>query len=122
MGSRTHQPALDAGLTSAYPHLAQHVVTHRELPADPTVSVTDDPVALVQRLRDEEGRDLWLCGGGDLAAQLVDEIDELHLKVNPVVLGDGVPLVGRGTSLPPVELVDSAALPGGVLLNRYVRA
>ena len=122
MGARTHQPALDAGLTSAYPHLAQKVVTHRELPEDPTVTAVDDPVALVRRLREEEGRDLWLCGGGDLAAQLVDEIDELHLKVSPVVLGAGVPLVGRGASLPPVELAESRQLPGGVLLNRYVRA
>ena len=29
MGANTHQPALDAGLTSAYPHLRQYVVTHR---------------------------------------------------------------------------------------------
>lgn len=122
MGARTHQPALDAGLTSAYPHLDQYVVTHRSLPEDPTVTAVGDPVALVRRLRAEEGRDLWLCGGGDLAAQLVDEIDELHLKVSPVVLGAGVPLVGRGASLPPVELAESRPLPGGVLLNRYVRA
>src|SRR5690606_25751699 len=37
LGARTHQPALDAGLTSAYPHLRQFVVTNRDLPHDPTV-------------------------------------------------------------------------------------
>ncbi len=122
MGARTHQPALDAGLTSAYPHLAQYVVTHRELPVDPTVTTVDDPVALVRGLKQQEGLDLWLCGGGDLAGQLADEIDELHLKVSPVVLGDGVPLVGRARSLASMELAESRPLPGGVLLNRYRRA
>ena len=122
MGANTHQPALDAGLTSAYPHLAQYVVTRRDLPEDPTVTAVGDPVATVRELKQQDGLDVWLCGGGDLAAQLADEIDELHLKVSPVVLGAGVPLVGRGASLPPMELAGSHQLPGGVLLNRYVRA
>ena len=123
LGARTHQPALDAGLTSGYPHLDQYVVTHRALPEDPTVTVErDDPVGLVRRLKQRPGKDLWLCGGGDLAGQLAEEIDELHLKVSPVVLGAGVPLVGRGASLPAMALVDSRPLPDGVLLNRYARA
>nr|WP_255675336.1 hypothetical protein [Deinococcus sp. 12RED42] len=33
-----------------------------------------------------------MCGGGDLATQLIGEIDELLIKLNPVVLGQGVPL------------------------------
>ena len=122
MGANTHQPALDAGLTSAYPHLAQYVVTHRALPDDPTVTAVDDPVAVVRDLKQQDGLDVWLCGGGDLAGQLADEIDELHLKVSPVVLGGGVPLVGRGASLPAMSLRASRELPDGVLLNRYVRA
>ena len=43
-------------------------------------------------------------------------------RLRPVVLGEGVPLVGRGRSLPPLELVSTRQLPGGVLLNRYLRA
>ncbi|NNG20099.1 dihydrofolate reductase [Naumannella sp. ID2617S] len=94
MGARTHRPALDAGLTSAYPHLRQYVVTHRtDLPNDPTLRTTTDPVGLVRELKSQPGKNLWLCGGGDLAGQLVDEIDEFHLKVNPVLLGSGTPLL-----------------------------
>lgn len=119
MGARTHQPALDAGLTSAYPHLRQHVATHRDLPEDPTVTATTDPLATVRALKQEDGFDVWLCGGGHLAGQLVDEIDEVHLKVNPLLLGDGVPLVA-GASLPLV-LRGSRELPGGVVLSTYAR-
>ncbi|MBR7744437.1 dihydrofolate reductase family protein [Phycicoccus sp. BSK3Z-2] len=123
LGRRTHQPALDAGLSSGYPHLRQYVVTSRDdLPDDPTVTrVADDPVATVRALKEEDGLDVWLCGGGDLAGTLVEEIDELRLKVNPVSLGSGVPLF-RGASRPVRWTLDGAsALPGGVVLQRYLR-
>lgn len=125
MGRATHQPALDAGLTSAYPHLRQYVVTRRgDLPEDPTVTVVhDDPISLVRALKaEEDGLDVWLCGGGDLAGQLLDEVDELHLKVNPVLLGEGVPLVRGATDPAAWRLASSTPLPHGVLLTRYVRA
>lgn len=120
MGRRTHQPALDAGLTSAYPHLDQYVVTHRtDLPDDPAVTVVhENPLELVVTLKRQPGRDIWLCGGADLAGQLVDEIDQIHLKVYPILLGDGIPLM-RGGVPRGLGLVSSRELPGGVLLNIY---
>lgn len=123
MGYRTHEPALRAGLTSAYPHLRQFVVTHREdLPQDPHLSmVHDNPVVLVRDLKAEEGRDIWLCGGANLAGQLIDEIDELRLKVYPVLFGSGVPLVTGSMTLP-FLLTSSEALGSGTLLNTYRRA
>lgn len=120
MGYRTHEPALAAGLTSAYPHLRQVVVTHRSLPPDPSVEAwSGSVVEQVRALKAEAGGDIWLCGGGDLAGQLVDEIDELELKMNPVVMGGGVPLFSSG---PPRRWVANGAesLPGGVSLLRYL--
>ncbi len=123
MGYRTHEPALAAGLTSAYPHLQQFVVTHREdLPPDPHLTVVhDDPVALVRELKTREGKDIWLCGGADLAGQVIDEIDELHLKVYPVLFGSGVPLVAGSMTLR-FHLVSTEPLGSGTLLNIYSRA
>ncbi|AWH96485.1 dihydrofolate reductase family protein [Dietzia psychralcaliphila] len=97
LGRATHQIAVDEGLSSGYPHLRQYVVTHRpgDLPAEEGLSASDeDPVTMARRLKAEDSPlDIWLCGGGALAGELVDEIDEFRLKVNPVVLGDGIPLV-----------------------------
>ncbi|MFE7797194.1 dihydrofolate reductase family protein [Nocardia sp. NPDC057440] len=58
---------------------------------NPHVEIVDtDPVELVRRLKKEEGLNIWLCGGGNLAGQLIDEIDQLIIKSYPVIAGDGV--------------------------------
>ena len=43
------------------------------------------------------GGPIWLCGGGRLARTLLDAglLDELVLKRNPFLLGDGVPVLAR---------------------------
>lgn len=121
MGRRTHQPALDAGLTSAYPHLRQIVVTHRALPDSPVETVGGDVRTRIRDLMAEPGKDVWLCGGGELAGQLVDEIDELQVKVNPVVLGAGIPLFSGLDRPQPFDHADTRVLPAGVVLLTYRR-
>ncbi len=121
LGRATHQPALDAGLSSAYPHLDQYVVTHdRNLPDDDHVTVIDgDPLGFIRKLKQQPGLDIWLCGGGNLAAQLLPEIDEFHLKVNPVLIGSGIPLLASAPAPTDLTLLSTRLLPGGVQLNIY---
>ncbi|WP_282777763.1 MULTISPECIES: dihydrofolate reductase family protein [unclassified Nocardia] len=92
MGRGTYDPAYLHGITSPYAHLKQYVVsTTLGSVDDPNVTVVDgDPVALVRRLKKEEGKNIWLCGGGKLAGQLLDEIDELVIKSYPVIAGAGI--------------------------------
>ena len=52
-------------------------------PPDPAVQlVGQDVLNEVRRLKAEPGKDIWLAGGGRLAESLIDEIDELILKVS----------------------------------------
>lgn len=53
--------------------------------------------ALVQKLKAQEGRDIWICGGANVAAQLLEEdaIDRFHLTVIPVLLGKGIRLFAQ---------------------------
>gem|GEM_PF-1128101 len=123
MGRRTYQPALDMGLSDgAYPHVTQYVVSHQPLPASSSVRWVDrDPAGFIADLKRQPGKDIWLCGGGELAAQLYDAIDVIQIKINPILLGEGIPLV-RGTPAPlTFELVESEQLPGGILLTTYRR-
>ncbi len=123
LGAKTHQPALDAGLTSAYPHLRQLVVTTRDLPDDPTVErISGDVRAMVRNLKATPGKDIWLCGGGSIAAQLADEIDEIQLKINPVLIGAGTPLVAAEFDSSRWVLYDVERLPSHVVLHTYRRA
>ncbi|MFC5288375.1 dihydrofolate reductase family protein [Actinokineospora guangxiensis] len=122
-GRATYQPALDVGITSPYAHLRQ-IVASRSLGAglDPAVEVVaGDVVALVRELKAQEGRDIYLAGGGQLAGELLGEVDALVLKVYPVVAGDGVPLFRAGFSPVAFSLVDSRALPSGMVVLSYER-
>lgn len=45
----------------------------------------------------------------------------IQIKINPILLGEGIPLV-RGTPAPlTFELAESEQLPGGTLLTTYRR-
>ena len=93
-GYRTYAVGLDTGHASPYSHLEQHVVSRRlRTPPHPDIHlIADEPVTAVQRLKAREGAGIYLCGGGQLAATLVGEIDRLVLKRCPIVLGSGIPL------------------------------
>ncbi|TMR18693.1 dihydrofolate reductase [Nonomuraea turkmeniaca] len=92
MGRGSYEPGLAVGVTSPYAHLRQYVIsTTIKSVDDPAVElVHEDPLGLVRRLKQEDGLDIYLCGGGNLAAQLLPEIDEMIVKCHPVVAGAGV--------------------------------
>ena len=121
MGRTTYDIGRKVGLTSPYPHLRQIVVsTSITTPPDPAVEVLgQDAPGKVRALKAEAGKDVWLAGGGRLAASLVDEIDELILKVNPVVLGAGTPLFDGLVGPRPVTLTGHKVYPNGFALMRY---
>ena len=74
---------------------------------------------MVKQLMREVGKDIWLCGGSDLATRLFPEIDELILKVNPALIGTGIPLF-RG-AVPPttLEVGVSKSYGNGFTLTQY---
>ncbi|MCH6230037.1 dihydrofolate reductase family protein [Microbacterium sp. CFH 31415] len=106
-----------------YPHLEQIVFSRtRTAPEGSSIRVTDDdPRRVVADLRSKPGGDIWLCGGGDVAAQLRDEIDRLVIKVNPLVFGDGIPLFAGEYRPAAFELTASRAFASGVVVNEYRR-
>lgn len=123
MGLGAYRPALDEGITSPYAHLRQYVVSSTlAADIDPAVTVVaDDPVGFVRDLKRQEGRDLWLCGGGRLAGALLREIDELLVKSYPVVAGAGIP-VFEGEFDPTVfQVAERTAFTNGVTFTRFTR-
>ena len=123
MGRRTYEVGLRVNITDPYPFLKSYVFsrTMKKSPNERVEVVADNAIEMVRKLKDEEGADIYLCGGAELATELFKEglIDEVILKVNPLLLGSGIPLlhdIGRHIDL---ELVGSKVYSSGVLLLSY---
>ncbi|PSK95565.1 dihydrofolate reductase [Haloactinopolyspora alba] len=123
-GRHSYEIGLQAGITNAYPHLRHYLFsTSMAESPDPTVElVRDDAVETVRRLKREDGDGIWLCGGGRLAWSLRTEIDELIVKVNPVVTGSGVPLFAGGFDAMRFRLERSRTFDSGVVFLTYTRS
>lgn len=119
-GRATHQVGLDAGVTDAYPHLRHLVFSTTLETVDPAIElVSSDPLSRVRELKAEDGTGIWLCGGGRLATALLPAIDEFVLKVNPLLMGAGIPLLSERATVD-LELVASRPFDTGVVWNTYV--
>ncbi|GAA3842289.1 dihydrofolate reductase family protein [Saccharothrix violaceirubra] len=119
MGRATYQ--VPGGLPSPYAHLRQFVVssTLTGTPDDVEVIDTVDPV---RALKAQDGKDIWLCGGGKLASALAAEIDELRLKIHPIVLGRGIPLFDDVPGVPRFTLTSTRSFDTGVVFSTYARS
>ncbi|WP_437917365.1 dihydrofolate reductase family protein [Sorangium sp. So ce302] len=64
---------------------------------------------------------MYLCGGGAFAGFLLDNdlIDQLVLKVNPIVFGHGVRLFGGSSRKVELALLGATSYANGVSLLRY---
>jgi dihydrofolate reductase len=121
MGRNTYEVGLKMGFSNPYPQMKQYLFSHT-MTQSPDVNVelvSGDALSAVRQLKKEAGKDIWLCGGGKLAAALFSEIDELILKVNPIVLGSGIPLFSGTVKHTDLTLADSTRHNSGVLINRY---
>lgn len=117
MGRKTYEVGLVHGLSSPYPSLDQYVVSRSidPSPGDAVTIVKDDLIEFVTRIKTETGKAIWLCGGGDLASQLLNAglIDELIIKLNPVLFGNGIPLFRNKIETTELKLVNQKSYRSG---------
>jgi len=131
MGSKTYacgfryglKPGEPSGIAQAVHPDLKHFVFSRELDFesnDNVELVREDAASFTRRLKTGgRYRNTWLCGGGQLAGELLRHrlIDTLILKINPVLLGDGIPLFGPVKQKFNLELLSSKAYESGVVLS-----
>lgn len=80
-----------------YDGLTSYVITHKELPAANNIIFTKkNPCDLINELKKEQGKNIWICGGANIIHQLMKDnlIDEYYISVIPTILGSGVRLFG----------------------------
>ena len=83
--------------------------------------LSGDPIDEVRRLKDSDGGDITLPGSITLAHAVLAAglVDEIRLLIFPAVQGRGKGLVGEGTSIPRLDLLESQTFRSGVALLRY---
>lgn len=123
MGRKTYAVGLAEGITSPYPTLDQYVFS-RTMTATPDATVelvTEDALRVVTELKHEIGKAIWLCGGSNLATTLLaaNLIDELVVKLNPIVFGSGIPLFGGGIEAKELTLTETTVFDSGHAVLRY---
>lgn len=99
MGRNTYEFGYRFGLKpgqAAYPHM-QHYIFSKDLKLEDkmnNVHIRDIDINEIEKLRKEDGTDIYLCGGGQFAGWLLEheQIQYLKVKLNPMILGQGVRL------------------------------
>ena len=126
MGKNTYEFGYHFGLKAGqppYPHMTHYIFSNSlvfENP-DPKVQIRPIEIKEIKKLKEKEGTDIYLCGGGQFAGWLMDnhQIDILKIKLNPIVLGNGVRLFGSSINSFKFELVDSSKYENGLQIITY---
>lgn len=87
-------------------------------------SVFLESLADIQKLKNSTGPDLKVWGSGELVQLLLknDLVDELWLKIYPVILGKGKNLFDEGAVPASFTVTESTVTPSGVIFVNYKRA
>lgn len=108
-----------------FPHLNKktYVITRSERQSDHPnlIFYNGDLVQLVEKLRENEGKPIFIDGGAQIVSTLLNAslIDELIISIIPVLLGDGTRLFPGGTGEHQLKLVNSKSYSSGLVQVHY---
>lgn len=102
----------------------KYVLSNTMTESDWENSVFLQSVDDIKALKNSEGIDIQVWGSSELIHLLLqhDLVDELHLKIHPLILGKGKKLFDSDAMPAAFTLTDSSVTPGGVIIAYYKRA
>ena len=124
MGRKTYEVALSRGSGKGGFAGMKTYVFSRTLNADADASATiisGDAAEFVRDLKNQDGKDICLMGGGELGNSLFEAglIDEIGFNIHPVLLGSGIPLFHPMSRQIDLELLESKTFKNGCVLVTY---
>jgi dihydrofolate reductase len=126
MGRKTYEAGVRMSGGKFESHGLPCYIFSRSLPEDErdgAVFVGEEPKRFVEELRKKKGKNIWLAGGGELAREFLKEdlVDQLHLGIVPVLIGEGIPLFAAGFPQREFTLTENKTYSGGVIALKYER-
>jgi len=116
----------DAPLVAPFMNELPKLVASRTLSKAPwgrwdNATVTADPVKAVRELKAQAGGDIAIYGSGGLVSTLAEAglIDEYRLMMNPVILGQGIPMFRGLQKRVPLQLVASEVFDKKMIMLTY---
>ena len=113
----------DNPIAKAFNKATKYVVTRSlaQLDWEKSQHISGDVMDKVRRLKASDGPALHIWGSNELLQTLIaaELIDEYHIWVFPLVLGEGKRLFDNGVPPRGLALVETRSTPKGVLINTY---
>lgn len=128
MGRRTYEFGYKYGMSPGqvpplYSHMKNYVFSNSfDLPnPDPQVKTVKLDLKIIDELRAMAGTTIYLCGGGKFAGWLLnnERIDILKIKLNPVLLGKGIPMFENLERQYKTELLEHKLYSKGLQIISY---
>lgn len=88
---------------------------------DGATILNSDPGEFVRELKEKEGKEICIMGGGDLATSLFEAgvIDEIGFNIHPVLLGSGIPLFHEMSRQIDLDLIECRPFKNGCVYVLY---
>lgn len=122
-GNNTYKQIMDWGIEFPYKGKKNYVfTTNVSLEDNENVSfISSNHINFVKKLKEQQGKDIWLIGGGKANAMLLDAglIDELYVFVMPMVLNEGIDMFGKLLKDAKVNLISSKPYETGAVEMIY---
>ena len=119
MGNATYRAILGFDVPFPYPDRTNYVFTRSDEHSDNEFVqfITGDVPLFVRKLKHGPGKDIWLVGGGEINALLLQSglIDRIILTLMPLTLGQGIPLFAPHTAVNRFELVETRPFTNSVI-------
>ncbi len=105
IGSTTYEQIVTELAVDNWPYKDKmsYVITSKKKENKDNIIFTDKLVDTINHLKNNDGSDIWICGGASIINQLLelDMIDKICVSIMPIILGDGINLF---TSLKEIPL------------------
>jgi dihydrofolate reductase len=122
-GYNTYSQILGWGIDFPYADKKNYVFTRKQgiEKTEYVEFISENHIDFIKQLKKEDGKDIWIVGGGQLNTMFLNEnlVDEIQVFVMPIVLTDGIELFESLPKETKLKLVETKPYSTGAVELKY---